>query len=196
MCEIADGSVSDCNQNGVPDSCDLLAGTSLDGDFDGVPDECTLVVYVDEDANGTNDGSSWTNAYRELRDAISAVDPFTQIWVAEGTYVPTESVMNEGAAFLLRNNVGIYGGFSGVETSLDQRDWVAHPTVLSGDVLGDDLPDFVQWEDNTWSVVQADATADHTAVLDGFTLTHGYAHETAACDVFAVFSTSCRGGAG
>lgn len=196
VCEIADGSVSDCNQNGVPDSCDLLAGTSLDGDFDGVPDECTLVVYVDEDANGTNDGSSWTNAYRELRDAISAVDPFTQIWVAEGTYVPTESVMNEGAAFLLRNNVGIYGGFSGVETSLDQRDWVAHPTVLSGDVLGDDLPDFVQWEDNTWSVVQADATADHTAVLDGFTLTHGYAHETAACDVFAVFFTSCRGGAG
>jgi hypothetical protein len=30
----------DCNQNGVPDSCDLESGSSFDRDGDGLPDEC------------------------------------------------------------------------------------------------------------------------------------------------------------
>ena len=30
----------DCNDNGVPDDCDIAAGTSLDLDENGVPDEC------------------------------------------------------------------------------------------------------------------------------------------------------------
>jgi len=30
----------DCNDNGVPDACDIHSGTSLDTDGDGVPDEC------------------------------------------------------------------------------------------------------------------------------------------------------------
>lgn len=31
---------SDCNGNGVPDSCDIASGVSPDADGDGVPDEC------------------------------------------------------------------------------------------------------------------------------------------------------------
>lgn len=30
----------DCNDNGVPDKCDLISGTSSDWNFNGVPDEC------------------------------------------------------------------------------------------------------------------------------------------------------------
>jgi hypothetical protein len=30
----------DCNENGVPDSCDIASGVSLDEDADGIPDEC------------------------------------------------------------------------------------------------------------------------------------------------------------
>lgn len=37
---IADGNSEDCNENGVPDSCDLKRGTSTDRNADGIPDEC------------------------------------------------------------------------------------------------------------------------------------------------------------
>jgi len=195
-CEIADGVLADCNQNGVPDECDLSAGSSHDLDFDGVLDECTTIIYVDEKAQGAGDGTSWSDAFPELRDALIGTPEFSQVWVAEGSYRPTNVLSNEGASFPLHNNVGIYGGFAGFETSLSERDIAAHPTILTGDVLGDDLPGYINWDENSWSVISAIASTDQSAVLDGFTITHGYAHETAACDVFAVYFTSCRGGAG
>lgn len=48
---------SDCNGNGVLDSCDIGNGTSVDNDSDGVPDECTTPggTFVRGDCN--TDGS-------------------------------------------------------------------------------------------------------------------------------------------
>ena len=40
---------ADCNNNGTPDSCDILAGTSQDLDNTGVPDECECVGDVNRD---------------------------------------------------------------------------------------------------------------------------------------------------
>jgi hypothetical protein len=34
------GDATDCNRNGIPDSCDLASGASADRDGDSVPDEC------------------------------------------------------------------------------------------------------------------------------------------------------------
>lgn len=39
--------ISDCNSNGVPDSCDLESGSSLDENEDEVPDECSVVPFND-----------------------------------------------------------------------------------------------------------------------------------------------------
>lgn len=46
------------------------------------------VLHVD--ATGADDGSSWANAFEELDDALDAAGSSAQIWVAEGTYSPTD----------------------------------------------------------------------------------------------------------
>ncbi len=76
------------------------------------------------------------------------------------------------AAFQLKNGVALYGGFDGTETDLEERDWEANPTILSGDIgIEGDA------SDNAYHVFyHPDGTnLDNTAVLDGFTVTGGNA---------------------
>ena len=40
-CQIESGEAQDCNGNGIPDSCDLQNGAE-DGDQDGIPDACQI----------------------------------------------------------------------------------------------------------------------------------------------------------
>jgi hypothetical protein len=126
-----------------------------------------LLVYVDKDATGLGDGSSWTDAYPELRTPLaSSLCNNSEIWVAEGTYKPT-AASDQTATFQLVSGVSVYGGFDGTETLLNQRDWAANPAILSGDigVLADST-------DNSNHVVTGSG-ADSTAALDGFTVTLG-----------------------
>jgi predicted outer membrane repeat protein len=81
-------------------------------------------VYVDDDATGANDGSSWTNAYTNLHDALADGGP--ELWVAQGTY------SNGSTSFELPDGVDLYGGFDGTETTRSERDWSQHKTVLTG----------------------------------------------------------------
>ena len=90
----------------------------------------SAVLYVDIDATGAGDGSTWANAYTDLSDAFFA-RVFTEVWVAEGTYLPGEI---RSSFFLLPPNIPVYGGFNSTETSRDQRDPDANPTILSGDI--------------------------------------------------------------
>ena len=73
------------------------------------------------------------------------------------------------ATFQLKNGVAVYGGFAGCETCLDGRDWQTNKTILSGNIgLVRD-----KW-DNSYHVVTGSGT-NATAILDGFTITGGYA---------------------
>jgi hypothetical protein len=47
------GASGDCNGNGEPDSCDIVSGQSLDANANGVPDECECPA--DLDGNGRVD---------------------------------------------------------------------------------------------------------------------------------------------
>jgi predicted outer membrane repeat protein len=96
--------------------------------------------------------------------------------VAAGEYRPDRGTGDRTAAFELRNRIAVYGGFSGSETSLDQRDWVANVTTLTGDLNGDDGPDFANYGENSHNVVRIDLSAEvGTDRLDGFLITGGNA---------------------
>ncbi len=154
------------------------------------------VVYVAKDAPGVQTGNSWFAAFVTLQDALTAAAAcpnVTQIWVKEGVYYPDEGqgqVDNSTAAsFVIPPGVALYGGFSGAELTLTQRSWPAHPTVLSGDVDGNDTNtdgNFVAEDSsqlqgaNAYHVLWLDGTAGTpitaTTRLDGFTVTGGFAN--------------------
>jgi len=129
------------------------------------------VIYVNVNATGANDGSSWTNALTDLRSAISTTCPgITEVWVAAGTYFPT-TTGDRAIHFRLRNGRAVYGGFNGTETSLSQRNWNTNLTILSGDI---GVPGDIS--DNSYQVVRNYSfQLNPTARLDGFTITGGNA---------------------
>ena len=105
-------------------------------------------AYVDADAAGANDGTSWTDAFNRLADAMTPPPGCLnnyEIWIAEGTYFPDGGYTPVGgslvpgsgdrdATFALGEGVKVYGGFDGTERFFDERDPDEHATVLSGDV--------------------------------------------------------------
>ena len=199
------GESSDADGNGLPDECDP------DCDGDGIPnaiDEPTFRFFVDADAAGADDGSSWEDAFTDLQDAICAargLQPYctlatcntcaptnandldtdgdvddaisVEIWVAEGTYTPAASDREEH--FRLTTCVGLYGGFAGSETERNQRNPQSNPTILSGDLLGDDAQPNGNAE-NSFHVIdtrpEGQIAQDSSAILSGFIISGGNAN--------------------
>jgi len=177
-CEVAAGTAEDCNGNDLLDECDIDAGTSPDADTNGIPDECeALVLYVNAAAGGQDYGTTWTDAYHNLHQALAtAAAPGTiaeQIWVASAVYTPAGPGGDREATFRLVSGVTLYGGFSGAETELAQRDPARHLTTLSGDLNADDHTGGTPAE-NCYHVVTSVGTS-RTAVVDGFVISGGNA---------------------
>jgi hypothetical protein len=154
----------------------------------------TGIIYVDADAvDGTNEGSSWDNAFICLQDALAVAQSGVEIRVAEGIYKPDQYVLmrptgaevvstwDRAASFQLINAVTLKGGFAGLgEPNPNAQDAITYETILSGDLDGNDKdvtnPQDL-WNDpcrgqNSIHVVVASGT-DETTVLDGFTITGG-----------------------
>jgi len=159
--------------------------------------EPAMIYYVDVDARGANDGSSWADAYSYLQDALAAALSGDEIRVAQGIYKPDQGIGitpgDRTATFQLKNGVTIKGGYAGFgEPDPNDRDIDLYETILSGDLNGKDvlvtnLEDLLYEPtraENCYHVVTGSGT-DLTAVLDGFTVTGGnadgsYRHENGA----------------
>jgi len=141
------------------------------------------VVFVDDDAPLGGDGLSWNTAYRFLQDALANAVAGSEIRVAEGVYLPDQdeagnvTVGDRFATFQLVNGVSLLGGFAGLGApNPDKRSIDGFETVLSGDLSGDDGPDFMNNEENSYHVVTGTGV-DPTAVIDGLTITAGNADD-------------------
>lgn len=132
------------------------------------------IIYVKPNGNGN--GSSWSQAQGNLRQAITNAVKGSQIWVATGTYTPTKCTTCTDAdrrySFEIPDGIAIYGGFSGNETALNQRNWKTNPTILSGNIDGD-----TTIKNNSFNVIYTRNVTKETLV-DGFSITDGNANDT------------------
>jgi hypothetical protein len=159
-----------------------LSQLEINDVMEGDMDTTQYVYYVDTNARGKNDGSSWANAYVYLQDALADANDAqkpVEIHVAQGTYTPDCGNGyvrgDKQAKFLLKSGITIKGGFAGASDE-DPNAWDHHvyETVLSGDLNGNDerlLDNFVENSDHVIWCIEEDASA----VLDGLTITGGYA---------------------
>jgi hypothetical protein len=137
------------------------------------------ILYVNgATGNDTHSGTSWGTAFKSLTKALLVAVTGQQVWVAKGIYTPgtlTTPTDPRSASFTFNpgENIAVYGGFAGTETSLTQRNWVTNVTVLSGNIGNPTL-----FSDNAYHVV----TISAAATLDGFTIRGGNANGASSPD--------------
>jgi hypothetical protein len=154
------------------------------------------VCHVDDDAAPGGDGASWVTAHAHLQDALDCAAEAgagAEIRVAGGTYRPDRRATDPGgtgdraATFALFGDVVVRGGYLGLaagpDASPDDRDVVEHPSILSGDLAGDDGPDFAGNAENCYHVVTVPPGS--APVLEGFVVTAGHADGSGADDAGA-----------
>jgi hypothetical protein len=137
--------------------------------------------YVKVAASGLGDGSSWANASADLQAMIQASASGDAVWVAAGTYLPTNKPYNGGVeinttdlrdkTFHVKDGVKLFGGFGGIETDTSQRNLAVNTTILSGDIgaAGN--------ADNCYHVVVASMPLSGVGVtINGFTIQGGNAN--------------------
>jgi len=109
-------------------------------------------LYVKKNAPGpAHDGLSWATAFLTVKEALTFASPGNELWVAAATYYERIAV---------KEGVALYGGFSGTETAMDQRNWSASVTILDGNYY-------------QGPVVMMPYGATSTTRIDGFTVRNG-----------------------
>jgi len=98
-----------------------------------------ISIYVNQNATGTNMGTSWKNAYPDIQLALSFSNAGDSIFVAKGLYSP--STLDISESFIIPDRVMVFGGFSGTEDSINEevlnnRDFITNVTILSGILEG------------------------------------------------------------
>src|SRR5262245_26966996 len=139
------------------------------------------VIYVDDSANGANDGTSWEDAYTDLEDGLAAAQSGDEVRIAQGTYKPAEPGGPREATFSIPNGVIVRGGYAGASapgSDPDANDPDQFETILSGDLNGNDGKpgSWFGYEENSYHVISALGTTAGTE-LRGVTVQGGSADD-------------------
>lgn len=139
-------------------------------------------LYVAADGSASGSGASWATATSSLEAAIDAANlstgAVTEIWVKAGIYkphvpdpgVPVQEYRDE--TFSLPGDFALLGGFAGHEESADERNIQANPTILDGDLLGNDSGGATNLADNVSHVIRIGADVENV-IVDGVTVRGG-----------------------
>ncbi|MEJ2628463.1 MAG: right-handed parallel beta-helix repeat-containing protein, partial [bacterium] len=107
-------------------------------------------VYVDQNASGSGDGSSWHDAFNDIQPAIDYLENNEEegwIWVASGIYNP----------IIIASGIMVFGGFSGMESKLDERNYLEHETIIRN-------------KNGPGPQGPSGVTMNHKTLIDGFTI--------------------------
>lgn len=152
--------------------------------------------YVTIYGSGSQDGTSWNNAY-SANSIQSAIDDMAnagggQVWIASGTYYPTVPFDNDYTddrkkSLNMKTNVEVYAGFSGTETALNQRtdygEGEVNETIISGDLGSSGVS-----LDNSYSVVYVESGVTN-ARIDGLTIQDGNANASSYNDGGGIYTS-------
>ena len=134
------------------------------------------IIYVKAGSEGS--GLNWDDALGEINQAVtlaSTTGQKHQIWVAKGTYVGDTSLVS---AISLAAGVSLYGGFEGIESSLEERDAAKNITIIDGKY-------------KRRCIIQNYDFADSLAiVVDGFTIQNGFLRNNAGVNAYVKGNTT------
>jgi hypothetical protein len=159
-----------------------IRGIFRDAVYDiGCYERTALYYFVNNaSTNSTPNGLSWTTPFKTIQDALDQynINDSTQIWVAagNGSYLPSKnssgsSSTSSDATFLLKKDLGLYGGFVGTPgteptsavdaiNKINARLLNQYPTVITSNATA-----------SANLISYTSSTGSKGAVLDGFTIT-------------------------
>ena len=158
--------------DGIPNGLRGIAQTFLVCSFLFLPFTTAAqnIIYVDSSAADGGNGTTWDSAYQDLQEALHAARDTSveidQIWVAKGTYYPSETG-DPAVSFELVDAVPLYGGFAGGENVLRERNWEGNRTILDGT--------------SSNHIVRADSTS---TAIDGFVIKNGDGYGISGAGLF------------
>lgn len=107
--------------------------------------ESGSVIYVDKNAVGRNNGTSWDDAFINLDTALEYVNSIDdsvlqEVWITADEYEP---ILNSKNGFNIRSNLILRGGFKGTESAsndrlVDSENCLENHTVLKRQPLNSD----------------------------------------------------------
>lgn len=120
------------NWNGASNSTNstitivLTKDTTISATFSEITVPSGVICVWPNSPSASKNGSNWAHAYTTISDAIANSSTNSEIWIMQGTY-------SQAATYAPNAGTKFYGGFTGSESALSERNWQIHPTILRGD---------------------------------------------------------------